>query len=52
MNGKKIQAGKFRNRNQFWIDGDSFGCDDDGWTASPKVIIQNEAIIKDTCTRK
>ena len=49
MNGKQIQAGKFRDRHQFWIDADEFGCDDYGWTTSPKIIIQNEVIIKDAC---
>ena len=49
MNGKKVQAGKFRDRNQLWIDGNSFGCDDHGWSSSPEIKIKNGVITKDAC---
>ena len=49
MNGRKIKAGKLRERHQFGIDGNSFGCDDFGWTSAPEIIIQNEVITKDAC---
>ena len=51
MNGKKVRAGKFRDRDQFWIDRDSFGCDDYGWSSSPEVIIKNGIITKDACSK-
>ena len=48
MNGQKLLAGKFRDRNQFWIDGNVHICNDDA-VVSEEITIQNEEIIQSAC---
>ena len=49
MNGKKLLAGKFRDRNQFWIDGNVHICKDNGATVSREITIQNGEITRSAC---
>ena len=49
MNGQKLLAGKFRDRSQFWIDGDANICEDNGFVASNEIKIQNGEIIESAC---
>ena len=51
FNGKKLKAGKFRDRYQFWLDKTTAdnGCYNNGYTSSSEVTIQNEAITWSTC---
>ena len=49
MNGNKIQAGKFRDRQAFWIAGDRTECKDNGFIITPEITIQNEVITQSAC---
>ena len=49
MNGKKLLAGKNRDRHQFWIDGGISVCKDNGFVVSSEIIIRNEKIVQSAC---
>ena len=47
MNGEKVLADF--NRFQFWIDGNTKRCKDDGRVVSHEITIQNGQVIQSAC---